>query len=456
MTAQVYPINEARKEQFLDKSLPSNEDAEKVVLGTVLIDNDIMPSLAESLAPEDFYSPIHRRIYTAMLALFQASKKIDPILIGEELKKEGPLESLGGISTITDLSFGMPHFSNVDDYIKIIADKSMMRKIIRTCNSLSYMVLAEELETQETIDTVEKSIFEVCERPNERDKAEPFGVLAHEALLKRKTAIESGVSMLGLPSGLRDLDDMTGGAHRTDLTILAARPSMGKTSLGLMVAQAAALHSNATVAVFSLEMSKEQIIDRILCSEARVDLFRYKKNYLVQAEWDRIAEALRTLENTKLFIDDTAGMSPMQVLAKCRRIAAEQKGLDLVVIDYLQLMTTGKRTENRQQEVSQISRELKSIAKQLNVPVIALSQLSRAPEARQDKRPIMSDLRDSGSIEQDADVVQFLYRDEYYDRNSPDPGVAELIIAKQRNGPTGTVKLAFLKQYTRFESFYDA
>lgn len=455
MTAQVYPIaNEARKEQFLDKSLPSNEDAERIVLGSVLLDNDVMPSVAEVLAPEDFYSPLHRRIYSAMLQLFQAAKKIDPIMIGEELKKEGPLESLGGISVITNLSHGVPFMQNVDEYIQIIADKATMRRIIRTCNSLSYMVLAEELEPQETIDTVEKSIFEVCERPNERDKAEPFGVLAHEALLKRKTAIESGVSMLGLPTGFRDLDDMTGGLHRTDLTIVAARPSMGKTAYVTQQVVNAA-KSGAVVAFFSLEMSKEQIIDRILCAEAHVDLFRYKKNYIVQAEWDRISEALNVLNGTRLFIDDTAAMTPMQVLAKCRRIAAENKGLDLVAVDYLQLMATAKRTENRQQEVSQISRELKGVAKQLNVPLIALSQLSRAPEARQDKRPIMSDLRDSGSIEQDADVVQFLYRDDYYDKNSPVPGTAELIIAKQRNGPTGTAKFAFLKQYTRFEAFYE-
>lgn len=450
--AQVYPIS---KDQFLDRPLPSNEDAEKVVLGSILLDNDVMPSVAETLAPDDFYSPIHRRIYSAMLQLFQAAKKIDPILIGEELKKEGPLETLGGISVITNITFGMPHFSNVDDYIQIVADKAMMRRIIRTCNSLSYMVLAEELEPQETIDTVEKSIFEVCERPNERDKAEPFGVLAHEALLRRKAAIESGASMLGLPTGFRDLDDMTGGLHRTDLTIVAARPSMGKTAYVTQQVVNAA-KSGAVVAFFSLEMSKEQIIDRILCAEARVDLFRYKKNYMVQAEWDRIAEALNVLDGTRLFIDDTAAMTPMQVLAKCRRIAAENKGLDLVAVDYLQLMATAKRTENRQQEVSQISRELKGVAKQLNVPLIALSQLSRAPEARQDKRPIMSDLRDSGSIEQDADVVQFLYRDDYYDKNSPVPGTAELVIAKQRNGPTGTAKLAFLKQYTRFESLMDA
>ena len=450
--ASVFP--ESRREQYLEKPLPSSEESERVILGAILLDNSVIAQAVEHLKPEDFYSPLNRRVFAAMISLFEKQRQIDPILIGEELKKEGSLESIGGTSTITNLTFGLPHFSNVEEYIKVVRDKSVVRNLIRTCNAITGEALAEEDDAENILDHAEQQIFAIAEARTTQSFSR-IGPVADRVIVRVREHAEKGGSagITGLSTGYYELDEITSGLQRTDLIIVAARPSMGKTALCLNLAQNAALNSNAIVAVFSLEMSKEQLVTRMLSSEARVNAHRFRTGHLMTKEWEKLAEAIGVLSDARLFIDDTPGISVLEMRAKCRRLAAEQKGLDLVVVDYLQLMSGGKRTESRQQEVSQISRELKALAKELDVPVVALSQLSRAPEARNPPKPLMSDLRESGSIEQDADVVAFIYREDYYNETEENKGLAELIISKQRNGPTGSVRLAFLKEFTRFENY---
>ncbi len=450
---------EPRREQFLERPLPSSEESERAVLGAVLLDNSLITQAVEHLKAEDFYGPLHRRIFNAMMSLFEASKNIDPILIGEELKKDGTIESIGGISTITNLTYGLPHFTDLSDYIKIVKDKSVMRSLIRTCNAITSEALEEEEDAEIVLDHAEHAIFALAEM-KERQGFSPIQPIAENVFLKIKEfAAHDTHALTGLATGYRDLDLITSGLQPADLIIIAARPSMGKTALVLNIAQKAAVNERAVVAVFSLEMSKEQLVMRMLSAQASVDARNLRSGMLSNSDWARLAEAIGTLADTSLFIDDTPGISVLEMRAKLRRLAAEQKNLDLIVVDYLQLMGGSRRNENRQQEVSQISRDLKSLAKEFNAPVIALSQLSRAPEARNPPRPMMSDLRESGSIEQDADVVAFIFRQDYYAKSADEipeeeRNIAEIIIAKQRNGPTDTIKLAFLKQFTRFEDSY--
>jgi replicative DNA helicase len=448
------PNPEYTREQYLEKPLPSSAESERVILGAILLDNQLLSQAIEKLAVEDFYSPLHRRIFKAMTALFERSERIDPILIGEELKKEGAIESIGGIATITNLTYGLPHFSDIFDYCKVVKDKSIVRNLIKVCNQITSEALAEEEDAKDVLDHAEQMIFALADERS-REGFSHIQPIAETVLAKvQEYAKRESHALTGLSTGFRDLDEKTSGLQKTDLIIVAARPSMGKTALCLTLAQNAAILEKAVVAVFSLEMSKEQLVMRMLSSEAKVDAHRFRTGYLTRDEWGRLAEAIGTLSETKIFIDDTAGISVLEMRAKTRRLVAEHKKLDLIVVDYLQLMSGSKRSESRQQEVSQISRELKALAKELQVPVVALSQLSRAPEARNPPRPMMSDLRESGSIEQDADVVAFIYREDYYKPTEENAGMAELLISKQRNGPTGTVKLAFLKEFTRFENYY--
>jgi replicative DNA helicase len=450
--AAVY--TDTRREQYLERPLPSSEDSERVILGAILLDNALITQAIETLRGEDFYSPFHRRVYNAMIALFEASKQIDPILIAEELKKEGSVEAMGGVSAIANLTYGLPHFSNLEEYVKVVKDKSIVRTLIRTCNQITSEALLEEDDSEVILDRAEQMIFHLAEARTRKGffHIEPVA----RQVLETVTELARGDShaLTGLSTGFRDLDSKTSGLQKADLFILAARPSMGKTAFALTVAQNAAILENAVVAIFSLEMSKEQLVMRMLSSEARIDAHRFRTGHLMREEWGRLAVGIEKLSQAKVFIDDTPGLSVLEMRAKTRRLAAEQKKLDLIVVDYLQLMSGGKRTESRQQEVSQISRELKALAKEMQVPVVALSQLSRAPEARNPPKPMMSDLRESGSIEQDADVVAFIYREDYYNETEENKGLAELIISKQRNGPTGSVKMAFLKEFTRFENYY--
>ncbi len=445
---------QARREQYLERPLPSSEDSERAILGAILLDNSLISQAVEQLKVEDFYYPLHRRIFNAMIALFETSRSIDPILIGEELKKEGPIEAMGGVSTITNLTYGLPHFSDLSEYIKVVRDKSVMRSLVRTCNQITSEALEEEEDAKVVLDHAEQMIFALAEKRTREGflNIQPGAEKVREKV--QEYAKRESHALTGLATGFRELDEMTSGLQPSDLIIIAARPSMGKTALCLTMAQNAAITEKAVVGIFSLEMSKEQLVMRMMSSEAKVDASRFRKGILSREEWERLARAIGTLSDAKIFIDDTPGISVLEMRAKARRLAAEQKALDLIVVDYLQLMGGSRRNENRQQEVSQISRELKGLAKELNVPVVALSQLSRAPEARNPPRPLMSDLRESGSIEQDADVVTFIYREDYYKPTEENTGMAELIISKQRNGPTGTVKLAFLKEFTRFENYY--
>lgn len=447
-------IGEATREQYLEKPLPSSPESERVILGAILLDNQLISQAIELLQSDDFYSPLHRRIYKAMTTLFERGERIDPILIGEELRKDGSIDSIGGVATITNLTYGLPHFSDIADYAKVVKDKSIVRNLIKVCNQITSEALSEEEDAADVLDHAEQMIFALADERT-RQGFTHVQPIAETVLAKvQEYAKRESHALTGLATGFRDLDEKTSGLQKTDLIIVAARPSMGKTALCLTLAQNAAILERAVVAVFSLEMSKEQLVMRMLSSEAKVDAHRFRTGYLTRDEWGRLAEAIGTLSEAKIFIDDTPGISVLEMRAKTRRLVAEQKKLDLIVIDYMQLMSGGKRVESRQQEVSQISRELKALAKELQVPVIALSQLSRAPEARNPPKPMMSDLRESGSIEQDADVVAFIYREDYYKPTEENAGIAELLIAKQRNGPTGTVKLAFLKEFTRFENYY--
>lgn len=450
--AAVFP--DQRREQYLERPLPSSEESERIILGAILLDNALISQAIEALKAEDFYSPLHRRIFNAMTALFESAKQIDPILIIEELKKEGSVDAIGGISTVANLTFGLPHFSDLSDYIKVVKDKSIVRRLIRTCNQITSEALSEEEDATVLLDHAEQMIFALADERT-RQGFEHVQPVAEKVLQKvQEYAKRETHALTGLATGFRDLDNWTSGLQKTDLIIVAARPSMGKTALCLTLAQNAAILENAVVAIFSLEMSKEQLVMRMLSSESKVDAHRFRTGYLTRDEWGRLAGGIETLSNAKIFIDDTAGISVLEMRAKARRLAAEQTRLDLIVVDYLQLMGGSGRAESRQQEVSKISRELKGLAKELQVPVVALSQLSRAPEARNPPKPLMSDLRESGSIEQDADVVAFIYREDYYNQTEENQGMAELIIAKQRNGPTGTVRLAFLKEFTRFENYF--
>jgi replicative DNA helicase len=441
-------------DQLLERPLPNSPEAERAILGAILLDNGLISQAIELLKSDDFYVPSHRRVFQSMVSLFDRGSEINSILIGEELRRDNALESVGGITFITNLTYGLPHFANISHYAKIVRGKSLLRQLIKSANQITSEALEEEDEPEIILDHAEQRIFQLADERTRQgfSHVKPIAdnLLEHVQEMAGRSAM-----LTGLTTGFTELDSMTSGMQPSDLVIVAARPSMGKTAFCLTLAQNAAIQAQAVVAVFSLEMSKESLVMRMLSSEARVDAHRFRSGFLSRDEWARLAQALGTLAETKIFIDDTPGISVLEMRAKARRLAAEQKKMDLIIVDYLQLMSgSSKRSESRQQEVSQISRELKALAKEMNVPVIALSQLSRAPETRTDHRPQLADLRESGAIEQDADVVAFIYREEQYNRTEENEGHAEIIIAKQRNGPTGTAKLAFLKEFTRFENMW--
>jgi replicative DNA helicase len=443
----------------LDKALPGNIDAERLILGVILLDNSVINQAIERLKPDDFFTTSHRRIYEKMIGLYEQGRGIDPVTLQEELRRAGELDSIGGPAYIASLFDGVPRFSNIDNYTKIVKGKATLRRLITASNQIMAMAFDDEEEPEEILDKAERMILSIAE-----DRIKQGFVHIGEVAGKQLEVIEeiAGREQLitGIATGFHDIDYMTSGLQRGDLIIIAARPSMGKTALALNIAQNAALHlqhhgQKAVVGIFSLEMSKEQLVQRLLCSQARVDAHRLRTGMLNKEDWRRLAVAVGELSEVSVFLDDTPGISVLEMRAKARRLKNDQKALDMIVIDYLQLMSGKGRYESRQQEVSQISRELKILAKELNVPLIALSQLSRAPETRTGShKPQLSDLRESGSIEQDADVVMFIYREEVYKPETEKQNIAEIIIGKQRNGPVGSVELVFLKQLTRFEDKY--
>ncbi len=428
---------------------PHNDDAEKSVLGSVLLDKDALYEVLEILKPEDFYSEMHKEIYTAVIELYRKSQPVDILTVSEELKKRKSLEMVGGRAYIALLSTVVPSTSNAGEYAKIIGEKAILRRLIGTASDIIEKGYLEKMESSEVLDFAERGIFEIAQSRQTKDFALIKDVL-WENIAKIDAASKLEGNLTGLTTGFLDLDGKTSGLQKSDLIMLAARPAMGKTAFALNIAQQAAIKSKAKVLIFSLEMSRDQLGQRMLSMESRIEMQKLKTGNLERKDWDQIHLALDTLSRTSIYIDDTPGITAMEIKNKCRRLKAE-KGLDLIVIDYLQLMSFEGRAESRQQEITALSRFLKLLAREMDCPVIVLSQLSRAPEQRTDHRPILSDLRESGSIEQDADIVMFLYRDEYYNPETTDkPNICEVNIAKQRSGPTGTVELTWLGKYTRF------
>jgi replicative DNA helicase len=433
-----------------DKALPHNAEAERTVLGAVLVDNAAFNSAAEVLTRDDFYREAHRRIFDAMAALAERSQAIDLVTLKDELIRGSALEAVGGAAYLASLVDGIPRITNVEQWSRIIKEKAVLRNLIHAGNRIVHSAFEAEEEAGVILDKAEKAIFDIAEH---RIRQGFVGIreIVKESFRTIDQLSQSKELVTGLPTGFVDLDEKTSGLQKGDLIIVAARPAMGKTSFCLNVAQYASAKTGETVGIFSLEMAKEQLVLRMLCADARVDAHRLRTGNLQEKDWARLAKAYADLSASKIFIDDSATLTPLEMRAKCRRLMAEH-GLGLIVVDYLQLVSGSARTENRQQEIASISRSLKGLAKELRVPVVALSQLSRAPEGRTEKRPQLSDLRESGGLEQDADVVVFIYREEEYKPTDENRGVAEIIIGKQRNGPTGMLKLAFIKEFTRFEN----
>ena len=437
------------------QSLPANVEAERSILGAILLDNLAYNQAAEHLKPEDFLLDSHRRIYSRMVDLAESSRAIDQITLAEELDRHGEFETIGGYAYISGLLDGVPDRPSIEHYIKIVRDKALLRGLIHTATAAIARASEQSDLAEDILNDTEAQIFQLSEKRIGR------GFMGVQEIIKESFGsadafLQRGSRITGLETHYADLDEKTSGLQKSDLIIIAARPSMGKTSFAMNIAENVSIEDQKTVAVFSLEMSKEALLQRMLCSVARVDSHRFRTGSLWQDDMRKIVQALEKLAQAPIFIDDSPGITVSEMRAKSRRLLQSKGTLDLIVVDYLQLMSGGgKRYENRTQEVSAISRGLKALAKELAVPVVALSQLSRAPESRGagDHRPQLADLRESGSIEQDADVVAFIFREEVYKPDDPElDGVAELIIRKQRNGPTGTVKMAFLKSSTRFES----
>ncbi len=446
------------KDSPFDRALPSNIEAERSILGAILLDNQTINQAAEMLRRDDFFLDSHRRIYDKMLYLMEQGRAIDPITLQDVLKQSGDLDLIGGPAFIGALIDGVPRFSNIEEYCRIVKGKSISRKLITTSNQIMNRCFDAEDEPDVLLEEAERAILAIGE-DRIRQGFVPISEVAHKQLQHIEEIAGREQLITGIATGFRDLDYMTSGLQRGDLIIIAARPSMGKTAFCLNIAQNAAMRQQhhgkkAIVGIFSLEMSKEQLVQRMLCAQARIDAHRLRTGMLSKEDWRHLALGVSDLAEAQIFLDDTPAISSLEMRAKIRRLRNEQRGLDLIIVDYLQLMSGKGRVESRQQEVSQISRELKAIAKEMNVPVVALSQLSRAVESRSDHRPQLSDLRESGSLEQDADLVMFIYRDEVYNPETEKQNVAEIIIGKQRNGPIGDVELVFLKQLTRFEDKY--
>ena len=432
----------------LDKLPPYNLEAEQSVIGACFRTEDALSKALEVLNEEDFYKAAHQKIFQNMKALFEVNQPIDMLGLANRMRQNNELESIGGINYLSQLEDFVPTATAITHHAKIVREKKILRDLIFTATEIVTNSYNESDSVEEILDLAEKAIFEISEKRTRRSFISLSEVVKENFKSIDKLVNQPGM-VTGVPTGFADFDNKTSGLQPSDLIIIAARPSMGKTSFALDIARYASLHANTVTAMFSLEMSKDQLGMRMLCAEARVNSSKLRTGYLAGSDWPRLIHAGEKLAKAKIFVDDSPALSSLDVRARARRLAAEQP-LGLVIVDYLQLMQSRGKTESRQLEVSEISRGLKSLAKEINVPIVALSQLSRAVESRTDKRPMLSDLRESGSIEQDADVVAFIYRDEIYNPDTPDAGMAEILIRKQRNGPTGDIKLQFENQYTRF------
>ncbi|KON66728.1 replicative DNA helicase [Peribacillus butanolivorans] len=436
-------------EQFQDRVPPQNIEAEQAVLGAIFLEPSSLTVTSEVLIPEDFYRSSHQKIFNVMIKLNDEGKAVDLITVTEELAAAKNLEEVGGVSYLSELAGSVPTAANIEYYARIVEEKSLLRRLIRTATNIAQEGYSREDEVEELLGEAEKTIMEVAQRKNSGSFQNIKDVLVRtydniEVLTTRKGDVT------GIPTGFAELDRMTAGFQRNDLIIVGARPSVGKTAFALNIAQNVATKTEENVAIFSLEMGAEQLVMRMLCAEGNINAQNLRTGSLTDEDWRKLTMAMGSLSNAGIYIDDTPGVRIGEIRSKCRRLKQEH-GLGMILIDYLQLIQgDGRSGDNRQQEVSEISRSLKALARELQVPVIALSQLSRGVEQRQDKRPMMSDIRESGSIEQDADIVAFLYRDDYYDKESENKNIIEIIIAKQRNGPVGTVSLAFVKEYNKF------
>jgi len=435
---------------FADRTPPQNIQAEQAVLGAIFLEPSAIGAASERLMPEDFYRTSHQRIFQVMLDLSERGEPVDVVTVTAELRNQKLLDEVGGLDYISELANSTPTAANIEFYSQIVEEKSLLRRLIRSATKIVSDGYTRDDDVDVILDDAEKAILEVSQRKRSTAFQSIKDILVEtydniEMLHNRKGDVT------GIPTGFIELDRMTAGFQKNDLIIVAARPSVGKTAFALNIAQNVATKTNENIAIFSLEMGAQQLVMRMLCAEGNIDAQRLRTGKLAEEDWQKLTMAMASLSNAGIYIDDTPGIRVNEIRSKCRRLKQE-KGLGMVLIDYLQLIQGSRtgRNENRQQEVSEISRSLKAIARELEVPVIALSQLSRGVESRQDKRPMMSDIRESGSIEQDADIVAFLYRDDYYNKESEKQNIIEIIIAKQRNGPVGTVELAFIKEYNKF------
>ena len=437
-----------------ERTLPHNLEAERSVLGAILIHNDAFNVAAELIDAGDFFRDAHRRVFDTMVSLNERGQAIDLVTLKDELGRSGDLDDVGGAAYIAALADGVPRSTNVEQYARIVKERATLRNLIQSANRILGMAYKAEEDADTLLDQAEQEIFSIAEGRIHTGFV-PLSDLVQGSFTAIEQLQEHKGLVTGVPSGFVDIDNLTSGFQPADLVIIAARPSMGKTSFVINVAQHVGIKTDRTIGFFSLEMSKEQLFMRMLTAEAEVDSHRFRGGFLSERDYGRLSTALGRLADAKVFIDDSAGLGVLEMRAKARRLKAEH-GLDLLVVDYLQLMQGRGRFENRTQELASISRAFKALAKELNVPVLALSQLSRAPESRSDRRPQLADLRESGALEQDADVVLFIFREEQYNPTPENENLAELIIGKQRNGPTGTVRLAFLKQHTRFANLSPA
>lgn len=433
--------------QEIARKMPASLESERYVLGAAMLDSEARSSMLQILGAEDFFSDMHREIFMAIKSLDTASKPVDSLLVCEELKSRQVLTQIGGRAAVLEMTADIPSAQNAEQYARIVAEKSMLRKMIKTAKSIADEGFAAAKDAKDIIDEAERKIFEIAQKGQTREYESIVDVLTENLRLIALAEKNKG-KITGVPSGFTDLDKITWGFQKANLVIIAARPAMGKTAFALNIAKGAAAQGKS-VLIFNLEMKATDLGNRLLSIQTRVDSDSLKKGNLNQEKWKQIHSGIHELSLLRIHIDETPAISVFEMKNKCRRLKA-QEGLDLVIIDYLQLMDLGGRIENRQQEISKLSRMLKLMAMELDVPVILLSQLNRAADSRSDHRPMLADLRESGSIEQDADMVILLYRDEYYNSESEEPGVAEVIIAKHRNGPTGTVKLGWIGDYTRF------
>lgn len=435
-------------EQVLGRIPPQNVEAEQSVVGSMILDKDAIATVSEIIIADDFYRNDHREIFEAIIDIYDQSRPVDIVTLIDRLKQRDTLDSVGGVEYITYVATGVPTTANVKYYAKIVEEKSLLRKLIKSASEIVNMGYEASDDVSNIMDAAEKNIFDLMQK-KESKGVHPIREILVETINRIEESYKNKGKISGVAAGFADLDRKTSGFQPSDLVIIAARPAMGKTSFVLNIAEHAALHGKVPVAIFSLEMSKEQLVNRMLCSEALVDSQKVKTGMLDDDDWQKIARSVGPLSEAPIYIDDTAGISIMEIRAKCRRLKMK-KNIGLVIIDYLQLMQGRGKIESRQQEISDISRSLKILAKEINIPILALSQLSRSAETRTDHRPMLSDLRESGAIEQDADMVMFLYRDDYYKPDSDKKNIAEVIIAKNRNGSTGTVDLVWMGQYTKF------